>query len=114
MQFETHKVQEGTVLTISGRMDAVTAPEIEKGLSALVDGGEKRLIIDLKDLEYISSAGLRSLLVLAKRLKREEGNMVFTNLQGHVMEVFKISGFYSLFTVFNSVDDALGWLKKTE
>ena len=116
MQFETRtlKIQEGTVLSITGRMDAVTAPEIEKGLSALVDNGEKRLIIDLKDLEYISSAGLRSLLVLAKRLKREEGNMVFANLQGHVMEVFRVSGFYALFTICDSVDDALGRLGKTE
>jgi stage II sporulation protein AA (anti-sigma F factor antagonist) len=114
MQFETRKVQEGTVLTIRGRMDAVTAPEIEKGLSALIDSGEKKLIIDLKDLEHISSAGLRSLLVLAKRLKREEVGMLFANLQGHVMEVFRISGFYSLFTVCDSVDEALGRLRKTE
>lgn len=116
MQFtmQTRKTQEGTVLSITGRMDAVTAPEIEKGLSALVDNGEKRLIIDLKDLEYISSAGLKSILVLAKRLKREEGNMVFANLQGHVMEVFRISGFYDLFTICDSVDDALGRPGKTE
>jgi anti-anti-sigma factor len=81
---------------------------------ALVDAGEKRLVIDLRDLEYISSAGLRSLLVLAKRLKAEQGNMVFTNLQGHVMDVFTISGFYSLFTICDSVDDALGRFGKTE
>jgi len=75
MQFETRtrKIQEGTVLSITGRMDAVTAPEIEKGLSALVDNGEKRLIIDLKDLEYISSAGLRSLLVLARGSRERRG-----------------------------------------
>jgi anti-sigma B factor antagonist len=116
MQFEmsTRKIQEGTVLSITGRMDAVTAPEIEKGLLALVDNGEKRLILDLRDLEYISSAGLRSLLVLAKRLKREDGHMVFANLQGHVMEVFRISGFSALFTLCDSVDDALVRLGKTE
>jgi anti-anti-sigma factor len=114
MQFKTRKKEEGTVLSIAGRMDATTAPEIEKGLLALVDGGEKRLVIDLKDLEYISSAGLRSLLALAKRLKAEQGNMVFANLQGHVMDVFKISGFYSLFTICDSVDDAFGRFGKTE
>ena len=92
----------------------MTAPEIEKGLSALVDDGEKRLVIDLKDLEYISSAGLRSLLALAKRLKEKQGNMVFANLQGQVTEVFKVVGFYSLFTICDSVTDALDRLGKTE
>jgi anti-anti-sigma factor len=116
MQFETrtHKVEEGTVLSITGRMDAVTAPEIEKGLLALVDGGEKRLVIDLKDLEYVSSAGLRSLLTLAKRVKEKEGNLVFANLQGQVTEVFRVVGFYALFTICDSVTDALGRLGKAE
>jgi anti-anti-sigma factor len=116
MQFETHtrKVEEGTLLSITGRMDAVTAPEIEKVLSALVDGGEKKLVLDLKDLEYISSAGLRTLLALAKRLKTKQGNLVFANLQGHVAEVFKIAGFSSLFTTCDSVTAALDQLGKTE
>lgn len=116
MQFETRarKVEEGTVLSITGRMDAVTAPEIEKGLSALVDGGERRLVIDLKDLEYVSSAGLRSFLALAKRLKEKQGNLVFANLQRQVTEVFRIVGFYSLFTICDSVTDALNRLGKAE
>ena len=116
MQFKTltRKVEEGTVLSITGRMDAVTAPEIEQGLLALVDGGENRLVVDLKDLEYLSSAGLRSLLVLAKRVKEKQGNLVFANLQKQVTEVFKIVGFYSLFTVCDSVTDALDRLGKAE
>jgi anti-anti-sigma factor len=114
MQFETRKEQEGTVLSITGRMDATTAPELEKGLMALVDGGEKRLLIDLKNLQYISSAGLRTILALAKRLKLTQGSLVFANLQGHVAEVFRISGFYSLFTICDSVEAGLDQLGKTE
>jgi anti-anti-sigma factor len=113
MQFDVKKEESRTVVVISGRMDAVTAPEAEKGFSAVVDGGVKEMAIDLKDLEYISSAGLRSLLALAKRLKTEQGSMVFANLQGHVMEVFKISGFYSLFTICDSVEEALSRLGRT-
>lgn len=114
MQFETRKEPEGTVLEIAGRMDATTAPELEKGLLALVDSGENRLVIDLKDLQYISSAGLRTLLTLAKRLKAEQGNVVFANLQGPAAEVFRVSGFYSLFTVCDSVAAALDRVGKTE
>jgi anti-sigma B factor antagonist len=57
---------------------------------------------------------LRSLLSTAKKLRTSEGEMVFTHLGGRVTEVFKISGFYSLFTVCDSADDALGRLGKVE
>ena len=69
--------------------------------------GEKALLIHLDKLDYISSAGLRTLLVTAKRMKGQAGKMAFANLKGHPKEVFEISGFYSLFTVFDSVESAL-------
>lgn len=112
MEFDSRKEKDGTVVSIRGRMDAVTTPEIENELTSLVSGGEKRLVVDLQDLDYISSAGLRSLLATAKKLKTCEGSMVFANLRGHVTEVFRISGFYSLFTVCDSVGDALARLEK--
>lgn len=114
MEFNSKKQRDATVVSITGRMDAVTTPEIENRLTALVGGGEKKLVIDLDGLEYISSAGLRSLLATAKKLKTSEGTMVFANLGGHVTEVFKISGFYSLFTVCDSVGAALGYLGNAE
>lgn len=110
MEFDTKKEMEGTVVSIKGRMDALTAPDIENRLTAILDQGEKKLVMDLAGLSYISSAGLRSLLATAKKLKRDQGQMAFANLGGHVAEVFKISGFHSLFTICNSVSEALGSL----
>ena len=106
MQFDSRKEKGGTIVKIGGRMDAVTTGEIETKLSGLIDQGDRKFVLDLGALEYISSAGLRTLLATAKRLKAEQGSMVFANLTGHVTEVFKISGFYSLFTVCDSVDVA--------
>ncbi len=107
MQFDSKRNNGITIVSVTGRMDAVTTPEIDGKLSGLIDSGEKKLVVDLQGLDYISSAGLRSFLATAKRLKTLEGDMVFANLKGHVTEVFKISGFYSLFKVYDSLDAAL-------
>ncbi|OPY68242.1 MAG: putative anti-sigma factor antagonist BtrV [Syntrophorhabdaceae bacterium PtaU1.Bin034] len=107
MQVDTRKESSISIVAIKGRMDAVTTPEIESKLTQLVNGGEKKLLVNLNDLEYISSAGLRALLATAKRLKSEQGDIAFTNLGGHVKEVFEISGFYSIFKVFESTEAAL-------
>lgn len=112
MEFDSKKEADGTVISITGRMDAMTAPDIENRLTELVNAGEKKLVVDLQGLSYISSAGLRSLLATAKKLKTTQGRMVFANLGGHVTEVFRISGFYSLFTVCDSVGAALGSLRE--
>lgn len=107
MAVETRKEKEITVATITGRMDALTTSEIERSLMHVVDEGEKKLLIDLGGLDYISSAGLRTLLTTAKRIKAQAGTMVFANLRDHVKEVFEISGFHSLFLVYASVEAAL-------
>jgi anti-anti-sigma factor len=107
MEIETKKENGTTIVAIRGRMDAVTTPQIENRLGQLIEGGEKKLLVDLQQLDYISSAGLRALLSTAKRLKGEQGDLVFACLEGHVKEVFEMSGFYSIFKVFDSVETAL-------
>lgn len=111
MEIDTRKENNAVVVSIKGRMDAVTTPEIESRLSQLIDSGEKKLLINLQQLDYISSAGLRALLATAKRLKSEHGDVAFANLEGHVKEVFEISGFYSIFKVFDSTEMALEHFK---
>ncbi len=85
------------IVSVSGRIDAATAPDFEKNLSESIEAGEKAFLIKMDQLEYISSAGLRSILAIAKMLKPREGKMVFSELRGPVKDVFKISGFGSIF-----------------
>jgi anti-anti-sigma factor len=106
MEINISKEKGIPVVSVKGRIDAVTAADFEKNLSDLIASGEKTVIVNLGELEYISSAGLRSILATAKRLKTESGKMVFAGLKGPVEEVFKISGFYSIFTIFESVEVA--------
>jgi anti-anti-sigma factor len=107
MEILTKKESTAQVVAVKGRVDAVTAPEFEKFLLDLVAKGEKKFVVDFSLLEYISSAGLRSVLSVAKKLKGEKGDIFFAGLQGPVEEVFKISGFYSIFKIFDSEQAAL-------
>ncbi len=107
MEISTRKEKNIPIVSVKGRIDAVTAPEFEKNLFDLIANGEKNLVVSFADLEYISSAGLRSILSTAKKLKAENGKMVFAGLRGPVEEVFKISGFYSIFNIFDSETTAL-------
>jgi len=107
MEIATRKEGGAMVVSVTGRIDAVTAPEFEKGLSALIAGGDSVLLLNLNDLEYISSAGLRSILTTAKQLKAKEGKLLFCGLKGPVKDVFKISGFGSIFKIFETEEEAL-------
>lgn len=109
MEFVNRGKEKGVVvLAISGRMDAVTSPEFDNKIGSLISGGEASFALDFSGLEYISSAGLRSVLAAGKKIKGANGKLLITGLQGTVKEVFEISGFDSLFPVFTDVNDALG------
>jgi anti-anti-sigma factor len=107
MNIAANKESNALVVTVSGRMDAVTAPEFEKSIAAFIAQGEKAFVINLSGLEYISSAGLRSILASAKRLKEQNGKIIFSGLQGHVKEVFAISGFQGIFKIYDSDAEGL-------
>ena len=107
MDIKSRKENNITVVTVTGRMDAVTSPDFEKSLSEMIARGESTFVINLSALEYISSAGLRCILSTAKQLKNKNGTIIFAGLQGAVEEVFKISGFHTLFKVFDTEEKAL-------
>jgi anti-anti-sigma factor len=107
MEIQVTKEKDTVVVTVKGRIDAVTAPEFEKQLADQMAAGEKMFLLNFSGLEYISSAGLRSILVTAKQLKAKEGKLFFAELQRTVKDVFKISGFGSLFKIYDSEAEAL-------
>ena len=107
MEIQKRKEKELLLVSIMGRLDALTAPELEKDLMESITGGENTFVIDLSGLQYISSAGLRTLLILAKKLKITQGEIIFAGLQGPVENVFNISGFHSIFRIYGSIEAAL-------
>lgn len=95
---EIVKNQNGSKLevSISGRLDTTTAPELEKELQNLEGVGE--LVLDFSALEYISSAGLRILLATQKTMNKQ-GKMKITHANDSIMEVFEITGFIDILDV---------------
>ena len=95
------------IFKLNGRLDSNTSQGFEKKIFQAIDDGSKSMLIDFKDLEYISSAGLRVILKATKALKREEGKMMLCDMQDYVKEVFEIVGFDSFLPIVGSMDDAL-------
>jgi stage II sporulation protein AA (anti-sigma F factor antagonist) len=110
MTIEIKKESSALVMTVAGRMDAVTAPEYEKKVNELIADGETNFVVDFEQLDYISSAGLRALLASAKKIKGKSGNILLANIRGSVKEVFDISGFGTIFPMHDSVASALSAL----
>jgi len=110
MDFQSRQENNVTVVTVSGRMDALTAPVFQDRMSGLIAVGDTVLVVDLALLEYISSAGLRSILTIAKALKSKGGQLIFVNVTGTVRDVFDMSGFGTIFPMHGSLADALGVL----
>jgi len=95
------------IFKLNGRLDSNTSQGFEKRIFQAIDDGSKSMIIDFKDLDYISSAGLRVILKATKALKREEGKMMLCDMQDYVKEVFEIAGFDSFLPIVGTMDDAL-------
>lgn len=85
------------VFTLEGRLDTITAPELEKELSATLQGVDD-LTLDFDKLDYISSAGLRVLLTTQKIMNRQ-GKMKIVHVNSTIMEVFEVTGFIDILTI---------------
>lgn len=81
MDINIRKEEKALVVSVMGRMDAVSAPDFDTRVEEQINKGETDFILDLSGLDYISSAGLRSMLTLAKKLKTKEGDLVLCGLQ---------------------------------
>jgi anti-anti-sigma factor len=100
-----------TILTPSGRLDTAAAPAFEREVQAAMASGSARVLIDLANLAYISSMGLRVLLTAAKRINADGGRLVLCTLQPQVAEVFDISGFGAIVPVYADRESALAALR---
>ena len=107
MQLTTNTSGAVTVIKIEGSLDTQTSTEAQQELDRIVDSGARKLLIDFADLAYISSAGLRILLATAKKLSTDQGEMRMCNMNDVVNEVFEVSGFSTIFKVFQTDSEAM-------
>jgi len=107
MEIGEEQTGETLVIAPRGRVDSVSSSELERCVVARLDAGVRRLVIDLAGVDYVSSAGLRVLLVAAKRLKPPQGVLVLCGLGPSVRAVLELAGFMSLFAVEPAREQAL-------
>ncbi len=107
MTIATEATDRAHIVSLRGQLNSGNAAVTEADVLSLVDGGARQIILDFSALDYISSAGLRVVLVLAKRLKAEGGKLVLYGMQPHVREVFDISGFLAILNVQGGRAEAL-------
>jgi anti-anti-sigma factor len=108
MEIVETQFEKGRVVAVSGRLDAQSSPQLEERLGELFGSGEKALVFDFSKLSYISSAGLRVLLIAGKRAG--QGRVILSGLQGHLLDIIEISGFRAFFPVAADVESAIALL----
>ena len=96
-----------TVLSVNGRIDTLTAPELEQAINTEIGHGNKKILVNFSGVSYISSGGLRVLLATAKKLKNPGDKFGICGLQPEVLKVFKLAGFTSIFSIYPSEVEAL-------
>ena len=108
MEIRETSVGDVVVLELDGRLDTKTSHLLEKKLLDLMGEGKLRIVVDMASIQYISSAGLRVLLMLGKKLNAtDNGHLVLCSMNENVREVFDIAGFTAVFTIRNSRAEAL-------
>ncbi len=114
MELAHRRMHRVDVLTISGRLQAPEAAQLQERLNQLFAEGRFRLLLDLTNLEYISSAGLRVLIEARKRAREwkltdfDRGDVRVVNLPPRIKEVFDLTGFTSLFQIYDDLVEAVG------
>jgi len=95
------------VLSVTGRLDAITSPEFEKTCQECIKTDSRKVVVDFENVEYISSAGLRAILLIGKTVQAGGGVLGFCGLRGTVKDVLEMAGFSALFPVYDSVEASL-------
>lgn len=99
MQMAHDRQGDVRIVRLSGRLDSVAALSAEIGFDAALGDMRPRIVLDLTRLDYISSAGLRMLLVIAKRIEQKQGGIALFGLLPDVREIFSVSGFDTIFAI---------------
>ncbi len=107
MDITVDEVGDIKVVRIAGNLDTQTSPVTQEQLTQLIQDGATKILLDFEKLNYISSSGLRVLLVAAQRLKDTSGQLRICSPNTMVREVFDTAGFSEIFSVYSSQAEAL-------
>ena len=95
------------IFSIVGRLDSNTSTELDKRIVTSLENGSHHIILNCKQLDYITSAGLRVVVKTAKKMKSGEGKLILCSMEDYVREIFEIAGFDRFLPIVPSLDDAM-------
>ena len=107
MKIEEQTIDSLTVLALNGRVDGSTAPDLEKRITAIVERGDARILLDCGKMDYISSAGLRVIFVAAKKCQQGGGTLLLCALRATCKAALKVSGFLNTPNYYDTRESAL-------
>ncbi len=109
MEITTQEFKHCDLITIKGRVDSSTAPQVAQALEAANESGKYKLVVDISALEYMSSAGFRALLGAQRNSKKyNRGEVVLVNVPDRIREALELAGFTELFKTFDDTLAAVG------
>lgn len=107
LDIELKEYEEVKIVLVEGKMNTASSPELGNYLTDLIEKGFNSILLDLKDVDYISSTGLRVILQTGKKLKTTGGKIVICGLNETLEEVFRMSGFSMMFDVTKNEEEGL-------
>ena len=107
MQVNEEKQGDTLIMALEGRLDSTTSSDFEQKIVGAIHNNEKQIVIDLGGVDYISSAGLRAILIGAKQMNAGYGKLALCGLNEKIQEVFHMSGFDKILKILPSRDDAI-------
>jgi len=109
MEITTQQFKHCDLLSVKGKVDSFTAPDLIKAIETLNNENRFKIILDMSKLEYMSSAGFRALLVGQRNCKRfNRGEIILASVPKKVMDALELTGFKPLFKVFDEITPAVG------
>ena len=110
MEISTKNFKHCCLVTVTGRVDSATAPQLTEALENLNNEGMFKIVLDLSGVDFMSSAGFRAVLAAQRTCKRyNRGELVLTNVPARIYEALDLTGFVPLFTLFDDVTTAVGY-----
>jgi anti-anti-sigma factor len=107
MEITEQKTDQCMVIGITGRLDTTNYNILEKKLMELIDGQQTRILVECSKMDYVSSSGLRILLMALKKVSVVKGKFALCGLQENIREIFEISGFTNIFEIYPDKEEAL-------
>ena len=107
LELQADQIEGILIISVAGRIDGMNAQEFHENLDKEIGSSDNPVVLDLEKLSYISSAGLRSILLIAKTLQGRKTRFMLCSLPGPIKEIFEIAGFDKIINVLESRSDAI-------